>query len=97
VLVVELRVVTLSNAPDFRRGVGDCADAAKSKWVAAEWKCALSSRGAEFIDPVPLCGPDAAPPPEELAAKHFDDWTLAFRRQAQSPRASLFARLFGAR
>jgi hypothetical protein len=55
--------------------------ARQSEWVEREWRCALNSRGLDFIDPVPLEPPEAAPPPPELAASHFNDWTLAFRRR----------------
>jgi len=55
--------------------------AAASEWVDKEWRCAFKTRGPEFIDPVPLCPPHEAPPPSELANKHFNDWTLAFRRR----------------
>ena len=55
--------------------------AKQSPWVEKEWRCALDSRGSAFIDPVPLESPETAPPPAELAAKHFNDWTLAFRRR----------------
>jgi hypothetical protein len=53
-----------------------------SEWVEKEWRCALKERGVEFIDPIPLETPDLAPPPKELSAKHFNDWTLAFRKRA---------------
>jgi DNA-binding response OmpR family regulator len=56
------------------------ANARKSEWVDAEWRCALASRGHDFIDPIPLCPPEEAPPPEELSGKHFNDWVLAFMR-----------------
>jgi hypothetical protein len=55
-------------------------NAKKSEWVEKEWKYALASRGLNFIDPVPLVSPDEVPPPPELAAKHFDDWQLAYMR-----------------
>jgi len=51
-----------------------------SEWVEKEWRCALNTRGEEFIDPVPLVSPVDVPPPIELSAKHFNDWVLAFRR-----------------
>lgn len=54
--------------------------ARRSTWVEKEWRCALSTRGLDFIDPVPLSPPDVAPPPPELAGKHFNDWVLAFMR-----------------
>jgi molecular chaperone DnaK len=55
--------------------------AKRSEWVEREWRCALETRGLDFIDPVPLVSPELVPPPAELAAKHFNDWILAFIRQ----------------
>ena len=55
-----------------------CCHAMKSEWVAREWHWALAAKGQQFIDPVPLQGPALAPPPNELAAKHFNDPLLAF-------------------
>ncbi|QDU18946.1 Hsp70 family protein [Urbifossiella limnaea] len=52
-----------------------------SYWVEQEWRCALDTRGRDFIDPVPLAPPDQVAPPPELAGMHFNDWTLAFRRR----------------
>lgn len=60
------------------------AAAKASRWVEMEWRCALNSRGIEFIDPVPLVSPEEVPPPKELSGKHFKDWVLAYRRR--SPR-----------
>jgi molecular chaperone DnaK (HSP70) len=56
------------------------AAAKASPWVEKEWRCALKSRGYEFIDPVPLVSPEEVRPPDELSKKHFNDWILAFRR-----------------
>lgn len=53
--------------------------AAKSEWVEKEWRCALSTRGLDFIDPFPLESPDVVPPPSELSRKQFNDWVLSFR------------------
>lgn len=58
------------------------AHARDSKHVEKEWRCALETRGLDFIDPVPLVSPEQVPPPSELASKHFNDWTLAFRRRS---------------
>ena len=58
-------------------------NAKQSEWVEKEWRCALQSRGLDFIDPVPLAPPDQVPPPPELASKHFNDWVLAFMRNTQ--------------
>ena len=55
-------------------------NASQSKWVEKEWRCALESKGLEFIDPVPMEPPDLAPPPSELAGLHFNDWELAYQR-----------------
>jgi TIR domain len=52
--------------------------ASRSPWVEREWRTALSTRGLEFIDPVPLAPPSKVPPPRELASLHFNEWTLAF-------------------
>lgn len=57
-------------------------NAARSEWVEKEWRCALESRGLDFIDPVPLASPEEVPPPKELASKHFNDWVLAYMRGA---------------
>ncbi|MCK4613989.1 MAG: toll/interleukin-1 receptor domain-containing protein [Thermoplasmata archaeon] len=59
-------------------------NAKRSHWVEKEWRCALEMKGLDFIDPVPLVSPEIVPPPEELSAKHFDDWTLAFMRSEKS-------------
>lgn len=56
------------------------AAAKASPWVEKEWRCALTSRGDEFIDPFPLVSPEEVRPPEELSKKHFNDWILAYRR-----------------
>lgn len=56
-------------------------NASKSIWVDKEWRYALQARGLDFIDPVPLQPPEEAPPPSELASKHFNDWMLAFMRR----------------
>jgi hypothetical protein len=58
--------------------------ASRSEWVEREWRCALQTRGIDYIDPVPLVAPEKAPPPPELAQLHFGDWTLAFTRYRQS-------------
>ena len=58
--------------------------ASRSQWVDYEWRTALSARGLEFIDPVPIEEPALAPPPSELASRHFGDWTLAVAKRAPS-------------
>jgi tetratricopeptide (TPR) repeat protein len=61
--------------------------ASESKWVEREWRCALISRGIDFIDPVPLVDPSEVLPPQELADElHFNDWHLAFMRGPTQPR-----------
>lgn len=52
--------------------------AAKSEWVEREWKLALSKRGLEYIDPVPLEDVELAPPPPELKKLHFNDAYVAY-------------------
>jgi hypothetical protein len=54
--------------------------AKSSEWVEKEWRCALKTRGINFIDPVPLVSPEKVPPPPELAEKHFYDRMLAFMK-----------------
>jgi hypothetical protein len=54
--------------------------ASRSQWVDREWRLALRTRGMRFIDPVPLEDPTCAPPPPELAERHFNDWTLQMSR-----------------
>ncbi len=56
------------------------ANARKSAEVDKEWRMALKFKGREFINPIPLVSPCDVPPPVELADKHFNDWTLAFKR-----------------
>jgi hypothetical protein len=55
-----------------------CRHAMTSKWVEKEWQQALT-KGLDFIDPVPLEGPEIAPPPVALASKHFNEPLLAYR------------------
>lgn len=48
--------------------------ASKSEWVTKEWQAALSSRGCDFIQPIPLCDPRDVPPPSDLRrCAHFED------------------------
>lgn len=58
--------------------------ASTSHWVDREWRCALETKGIDFIDPVPLEPPDQAPPPPELASKHFNDPLLSYLRAKPS-------------
>jgi tetratricopeptide (TPR) repeat protein len=55
-----------------------CRHAILSEWVSKEWHLALNLKGLDFIDPVPLEGPEHATPPRELAGKHFNDPLLGF-------------------
>ncbi len=55
-----------------------CNHASASEWVQKEWRYAFDTKGLDFIDPVPLVPPQLAPPPTELAKKHFNDPILAF-------------------
>ncbi len=59
--------------------------AADSKWVDWEWRCALTEKGRQAIDPVPLVSPIKVSPPRELSALHFNDWVLAYRRSQPEP------------
>lgn len=52
--------------------------ASRSEWVEREWRLALSKRGLNYIDPVPLEEPDHVPPPQELSALHFSDAYIAY-------------------
>lgn len=44
-----------------------------SEWVDKEWRYALTQKGRECIDPVPLEPAEICPPPAELDQKHFND------------------------
>jgi hypothetical protein len=59
-----------------------CRHAMNSEWVGKEWHSALETKGLDFIDPVPLEPPKFAPPPQQLATKHFNDPLLAFIAEA---------------
>ena len=52
--------------------------AANSEWVGREWRLALSKRGLDYIEPVPLDDIDQAPPPTELKSLHFNDTYVAY-------------------
>lgn len=85
-------VISLRSGEDWRRRLWEVipqhdifylfwsGNARKSQWVEEEWRCALKTRGLDFIDPVPLVSPEEVPPPPELAGKHFGDWILALTR-----------------
>ena len=51
--------------------------ASRSRWVEFEWRTALKAKGIEHIAPVSLDNAAIAPPPPDLAARHFGDWTRA--------------------
>jgi hypothetical protein len=71
------------------------ANARKSEWVEKEWRCALQTRGLDFIDPIPLVSPEEVLPPPELASKHFNDWVLPFlRKKPANSGDSLFLNVF---
>ncbi|MCD7784658.1 MAG: toll/interleukin-1 receptor domain-containing protein [Oscillospiraceae bacterium] len=52
--------------------------AKESKWVEEEWRYALSNKGLDGIEPIPLVSPDICPPPDELKSKHFNDKVLIY-------------------
>ena len=52
--------------------------AKKSEWVDKEWRYALSYKGIDAIEPIPLVPPSKCPPPEELGSKHFNDTALLY-------------------
>lgn len=53
-------------------------NAAASEWVQRELQYALSQKTEDYIEPIPLEGPDLCPPPPSLSGKHFNDWTLRY-------------------
>lgn len=53
--------------------------AKESKWVNAEWRYALSSKGIDSIEPIPLEPTSVCPPPKELESKHFNDREIYYR------------------
>lgn len=53
--------------------------ARSSEWVEKEWRYALSNKGIDAIEPVPLVSPVECPPPEELKSKHFNDRALLYQ------------------
>lgn len=56
-------------------------NAAASPWVAKELQHAITHKGLDRIEPVPLEPPEECPPPEQLRDRHFNDWTLRFRKK----------------
>lgn len=53
-------------------------NAKASKWVDREWRYALSDKGPDGIEPIPIDPPDICPPPKELDSKHFNDRELLY-------------------
>lgn len=53
-------------------------NAAASEWVQKELQYALAQKTADYIEPIPLEGPESCPPPQCLLDKHFNDWTLRY-------------------
>ena len=53
--------------------------AKESKWVETEWRYALTNKGLDSIEPIPLVSPAECPPPEELKSKHFNDKALLYK------------------
>jgi len=52
--------------------------ARESRWVDREWRYAMSNKGIECIEPIPIDPPDRCPPPDELASKCFQDRELLY-------------------
>ena len=61
--------------------------ARRSSWVEREWRCALSTRGVDYIHPVPLVDPRIVPPPVELQGKHFGGTTFLIQMYEQRLKA----------
>lgn len=53
--------------------------AKESKWVETEWRYALTNKGLDSIEPIPLVSPTECPPPDELKSKHFNDKALLYK------------------
>ena len=53
-------------------------NAAASDWVQKELRYAMAQKTADYIEPIPLEGPESCPPPQCLMDKHFNDWTLRY-------------------
>ncbi len=53
-------------------------NAAASEWVQKELQYAMVQKTADYIEPIPLEGPESCPPPQCLLDKHFNDWTLRY-------------------
>lgn len=47
-----------------------------SPWVEREWRYALSRKGVDGIEPLPIEPPEACPPPAELNSKYWSDKLL---------------------
>lgn len=53
-------------------------NAADSQWVQKELEYAVTQKTVDYIEPIPLEGPEVCPPPQSLMCKHFNDWTLRY-------------------
>ena len=53
-------------------------NAAASEWVSKELEYAVTNKSMDYIEPIPLEGPEVCPPPRSLMGKHFNDWTLRY-------------------
>ena len=90
-LDVDIDVLSLRSGQDYREALGTLIPAkdifflfwskpaSESKEVEWEWQMALSKKGLEFIDPVPLEDPRQVPPPAELSSLHFGDKWISFK------------------
>jgi hypothetical protein len=63
-------------------------NAAQSRWVNWEWRCAYSKKGLEYIDPLPL---DQTKPPPELESLQFADRWVRHLRYEQLRTAAVGA------
>ena len=64
--------------------------ASESPWVEKEWRCALGTRGIDYIHPVPLADPREVRPPQELVGKHFESptrWAIEYEKHRKAPPA----------
>lgn len=52
--------------------------AMRSEWVEREWRYALSNKGLDSIEPIPIDPPAICPPPKELSSKSFNDRRLYY-------------------
>lgn len=64
-------------------------NARASEWVDREWRYALSSKGLDGIEPIPIDPPDLCPPPKELVSKHFNDRELLYMERSKEAAGSV--------